>query len=96
MKATILPPAPRPSVVAVLAIVGLSALSACQKPEPPAQTAPMHAVARGRIEVQGGLVAVTAPLEGELRALEVVEGQTCIRATCWPASTTGRLQTRPA
>jgi multidrug efflux pump subunit AcrA (membrane-fusion protein) len=76
MKATILPPAPRPSVVAVLAIVGLSALSACQKPEPPAQAAPMHAVARGRIEVQGGLVAVTAPLEGELRALGVVEGQT--------------------
>ena len=77
MRATILQPAPRLSaVVAALAIVGLPALSACQKPETPAEAAPMHAVARGRIEVQGGLVAVTAPLEGELRALEVVEGQT--------------------
>jgi len=55
--------------------LGLPALSACQKAEPPAEAAPLHAIARGRIEVQGGLLALSAPIDGELRALDVVEGQ---------------------
>lgn len=71
-----MPPAPRLSVaLAAVALLGLPALSACQKAEPPAEAAPLHAIARGRIEVQGGLLALSAPIDGELRALDVVEGQ---------------------
>ncbi|MEN5145777.1 HlyD family secretion protein [Brevundimonas diminuta] len=71
-----MPPAPRLSVaLAAVVLLGLPALSACQKAEPPAEAAPLHAIARGRIEVQGGLLALSAPIDGELRALDVVEGQ---------------------
>ncbi|WP_427792907.1 HlyD family secretion protein [Brevundimonas diminuta] len=71
-----MPPAPRLSIaLAALAFLSLPILSACQKAEPPAEAAPLHAIARGRIEVQGGLLALSAPIDGELRALDVVEGQ---------------------
>lgn len=57
-------------------LLGLVALSGCAHDSAPAPAAaPYAAVARGRVDVEGGLVRVTAALDGRISRVAVQEGQ---------------------
>lgn len=74
----------RPCLVCLPALLAL--LSACSERAPAAvppvaaaASQPVALVARGKVEVPGGLLEVAAPLEGSLNTLAVAEGQTVHR-----------------
>lgn len=72
----------------------LAALAACSKPAAPAApppTADFAAVARGRIDIEGGLLALGTPREGVLASVAVHEGE-AVKAGQLLAT----LDTRPA
>ncbi|MEN9705026.1 MAG: hypothetical protein RLZZ393_905 [Pseudomonadota bacterium] len=70
------PAAPRVALTTMLALC--AALTACggqRTPTVAAPPAPYVAVARGRVDVEGGLLNVAAPVEGRIRRIAVKEGQ---------------------
>ncbi|HZP65130.1 MAG TPA: biotin/lipoyl-binding protein, partial [Rudaea sp.] len=62
----------------VSALAGLALLAGCGKAPPPPPAAPMEArfaaIARGRVDVEGGLVHVAAPREGVVSRVEGAPG----------------------
>ncbi|TAL73392.1 MAG: HlyD family efflux transporter periplasmic adaptor subunit [Rhodanobacter sp.] len=69
---------PRALFRALLVLAAGGALLACSRSAPPAATAtdatPYAAVARGRIAIEGGLLALTMPREGTLASVDAHEG----------------------
>jgi multidrug resistance efflux pump len=60
--------------------LALAALDACSRhadapPAPAADTTPYVAVARGKVDVEGGLLNLSMPVEGTLASVDVHEGQ---------------------
>ncbi len=61
---------------AVALAFALAACTPATKPHANAPVAPYAAVARGRIDVEGGLISLAAAREGTIRRVAVQEGQT--------------------
>ncbi|MBD8872016.1 HlyD family efflux transporter periplasmic adaptor subunit [Rhodanobacter sp. DHB23] len=86
---------PSPLRLAGCALAAALALAACSKSAQPAATSAAAsqyaAVARGRVDIEGGLLALTMPREGVLASVAVHEGDTVKQGQLLAA-----LDTRPA
>lgn len=63
------------ALLALLAGCGEGASATAPPPSPAATGEPAAVVARGKVEVPGGLLEVAAPMDGSIASLAVAEGQ---------------------
>lgn len=85
---------PRPLLAALFALGTGCMLGACSRSAPPAaanDATPYAAVARGRVAIEGGLLALAMPREGTLASVDAHEGDRVKRGQLLAA-----LDTRPA